>query len=96
MNPVMTKDVPKFEHQNYISINVYILQKKKERFTVAPTHITGQKRDRHVNLFLIQNYYPDEEEPELPVENDDGVPLCLPLCLDQRSVAPCERAAIKP
>ena len=69
--PVMPKDVPKFEHQNDISINVHILQKKKERFTVAPIHITGQKRDRHVNLLLLQNDCPDEEEPDVPVENDD-------------------------
>ena len=34
--PVIPKDVPKFEHQNDISINVYILQKKKECFIVAP------------------------------------------------------------
>ena len=69
--PVMPKDVPKFEHQNDISINVYILQNKEERFIVAPIHITGQKRNRHVNLLLIQNEYPDEEEPDVPVENDD-------------------------
>ena len=68
------KDVPKFEHQNDISINVYILQ-KKERFIVAPIHITGQKRDRRVNLLLIQNYYADEEEPDEPVENDEEEPV---------------------
>ena len=69
--PLMPKDVPKFEHQNNISINVYILQKNKERFIVAPIYITGDKRDRHVNLLLIQNYYVDEEESDKPVENDD-------------------------
>ena len=41
--PVMPKDVPKFEHQNDISLNVYILQKQKERFIVASIHVTGQK-----------------------------------------------------
>ena len=71
----MPKDVPKFEHQNDISINVYILQKKRERFIVTPIHITGDKRDRHVNLLLIQNNYADEEEPDKPVEkgNDELV-----------------------
>ena len=70
----MPKDVQKFERHNDISVNVYILPKKKERFIVAPIHFTGQKRDRHVNLLLIQNYYPDEEEPDVPVENDDDEP----------------------
>ena len=73
----MPKDVPKFEHQNDISVNVYILQKKKERFIVAPIHITGQKRDRHVNQLFIQNYYADEEKPDNPVENDDEGPVRL-------------------
>ena len=69
--PVMPNDVPKFKHQNDVSINVYILQKKKECFIVAPIRITGDKGDRHVHLLLIQNYYADEEEPDKPVENDD-------------------------
>ena len=73
--PVMPKDVPKFEHQNDVSINVYILQKNKECFIVALIHITGDKRDRHVNVLLIQNYYADEEEPDKPVENDDDEPV---------------------
>ena len=65
----MPKDVAKFEHQNDISIDVYILQKNKERFIVAPTHMTGDKQNRHANLLLIQNYYANEEEPDKPVEN---------------------------
>ena len=72
----MPRDVSKFEHQNDIYVNVYILQKKKERFIVAPIHIMAQKRDRHVNLLLIQNYYADGEEPDKPVENDDE-PVCF-------------------
>ena len=72
----MPKYVPKFEHQNDISINVYILQKKKESFIVAPIHITGQKQDKHVNLLLIQNYYAAKEEPDKPVENDDKRVRC--------------------
>ena len=68
---VMPENVPKFEHQSDICVNVCILQKNKVRFIVAPIHITGDKRDRHVNLLLIQNYYADEEEPDKPVGNDD-------------------------
>ena len=69
--PVMPKDLRKFKHHNDVSINIYILQKKKECFIVTPIHITGDKRDRHVNLLLIQNYYANEEEPHKPVENYD-------------------------
>ena len=76
--PVLPKDVSKFKNQNDISVNVHILQKKKERFIVAPTHITGLKRDRHVNLLLIQNYYVDEEEPHVPVKNDGDEPSASP------------------
>ena len=61
----------KFEYENDIFVNGYILQTRNERFIVALIYITGDKRDRHVNLLLLQNYYTDEEELDLPVENDD-------------------------
>ena len=56
----MPKDVPKFENRNDIFVNFYILQKEKERFIVAPIHITEDKRDRHVNLLSLSNWYADE------------------------------------
>ncbi|CAH1111573.1 unnamed protein product [Psylliodes chrysocephalus] len=57
--PMTIKQIPNFEHQNEISINVYILQKEKKVFTTLPTYLTKNKQDRHVNLLLIQDRYDD-------------------------------------
>lgn len=56
--PIAIKDIPKFEKQNNISINVYTLEKVKKDFKteyeiVGPLHYTKNKLDRHINLLLI-------------------------------------------
>lgn len=50
--PIRREDIAKFEQLNNISINVYILDKKLK---CVPNRLTKNKKDRHVNLLLIQN-----------------------------------------
>lgn len=49
--PVSLADVPKFEKQNNISINVFGLEKDE----VYPLSITKSRHDKHVNLLLISD-----------------------------------------
>ena len=58
--PVSLKDVAKFERQNDVSVNVYILKRYDERYEVSPVYLTSFKQEDHVNLLLIQDYYIDE------------------------------------
>ncbi|CAH0549897.1 unnamed protein product [Brassicogethes aeneus] len=58
--PMTMKQIPSFEKQNDVSINVYILQKKKAKFITLPSYLTKNKKERHVNLLLIQDSYDDE------------------------------------
>ncbi|XP_074042573.1 uncharacterized protein [Leptinotarsa decemlineata] len=59
--PITLKQIPNFEKQNNVSINVYILQKKCKTFIILPTYLTMAKKDRHVNLLLIQDNYDESE-----------------------------------
>jgi hypothetical protein len=63
--PVTPKQVPKFEKQNDISVNVYILEKRNGKFKTAPIYVTPRKKKKHVNLLMLQNYYVDGTETEL-------------------------------
>lgn len=69
--PVKLKDVKKFEKLNNISVNVYMLRKYGPKYEVSPCHISSDKKEKHVNLLIIQDSYIDERE-----ENncaDDGI-----------------------
>lgn len=66
--PVQLHAIPRFEKQNDISINVYVLQKRGKNFHTAPAHLTGDKRDRHVNLLLVEESYEDNENNEYTSE----------------------------
>ncbi|XP_031358182.1 uncharacterized protein LOC116181880 [Photinus pyralis] len=56
--PMTMRQIPNFEKQNNISINVYILKKeKKDQSNTLPTYLTKEKRDKHVNLLLVQDCY---------------------------------------
>ncbi|XP_043467547.1 uncharacterized protein LOC122501849 [Leptopilina heterotoma] len=66
--PVALKDISKFEAHNNISVNVYGLVKKDEKFTVAPLHLSTQKQVMHVNLLRIEDHYIDEN---LDVEEEE-------------------------
>ncbi|XP_043479037.1 uncharacterized protein LOC122509227 [Leptopilina heterotoma] len=66
--PVALKDISKFEAHNNISVNVYGLVKKDEKFSVAPLHLSTQKKVMHVNLLRIEDHYIDEN---LDVEEEE-------------------------
>ncbi|XP_050517934.1 uncharacterized protein LOC126892440 [Diabrotica virgifera virgifera] len=53
--PMTMRQIPNFEKQNDISINVYILKTEKKMIQVLPSFLTENKRTTHVNLLLIQN-----------------------------------------
>ncbi|XP_074042580.1 uncharacterized protein [Leptinotarsa decemlineata] len=74
--PMDLHQISKFEKLNNISINVYTLElnqaKEKSFFVVVPARLTTTKRDRHVNLLLIQDkYFPKLNDYEAPPINDD-------------------------
>ena len=56
--------ISKFEAQNDVSVNVYILKKRKGDFETAPLHVTPKEKNQHVNLLLVQDHYVDEGEEE--------------------------------
>ncbi|XP_018358170.1 PREDICTED: uncharacterized protein LOC108757963 [Trachymyrmex cornetzi] len=49
--PVTLKDVLKFERLNAVSINVYGIEDKQ----ILPLRLTGDKRDKHVNMLYLQD-----------------------------------------
>ncbi|XP_051176668.1 uncharacterized protein LOC127291526 [Leptopilina boulardi] len=62
--PVALNNISKFEMLNNISVNVYGLIKRSNKFTVSPLHLTSQKRLNHVNLLRIEDHYIDENKVE--------------------------------
>ena len=73
--PVTLMNVPKFEKQNDVSINVYGLVRRKFKYNVVPLHVTSEKKEQHINLLYIQDDYIDEslndDVFELDGENTD-------------------------
>ena len=65
----------KFERQNDVLVNVYILKKFNGRYEVSPLHLTSFKQTNHIRLLLIQDYYVDEYDEGY---NDDGDLSTLP------------------
>ena len=63
--PVTLKQISKFEKQNHVSINVYILNMCNSKFRVNPCYVTSLKKNMLVNLFLVQDYYIDENDEEI-------------------------------
>ena len=58
--PVSLQQISKFQSQNDISINVYGIEKiyldgKQKYQVVGPLHYAERKRDRHINLLLIDD-----------------------------------------
>ena len=68
--PVKLNQIQKFEVLNDISVNIYILQKDGEKYEVSPCHVTAEKREKHVNLLLIQDRYFDEKDRHTHTEID--------------------------
>ena len=45
-------------------------KKQREAFDVLPRHLTAGKREKHVNLLLIENNYVDEDEDGSTLDDD--------------------------
>ena len=60
--PIALRQIPQFEAENSISINVYRLQKDRRNFQLCISYLTKTKQDKHVNLLLLQDSYPDNDE----------------------------------
>ena len=69
---VTPNQISKFEAQHDLSVNVYILKKRKRDFKTAPLHVTSEKKNQHVNLLLVQDHYVDEEEEQEEEEEEEG------------------------
>ncbi|XP_031789068.1 uncharacterized protein LOC116418029 [Nasonia vitripennis] len=69
--PVKLKSIPKFEKLNNISVNVYMLRKYGHKFEVIPCHITTEKKEKHANLLIIQDFYIDEHEENNRADEGD-------------------------
>jgi len=52
---VILKDVTKFERLNNVLINVYSIEEQKKALKVLPIRLTGDKRDKHVNLLYMED-----------------------------------------
>ena len=66
--PVKIMDVPTFEKQNDISVNVFVVKRfGKKAYTIETLHLTIDEKNKYVNLLLIQDSYPyqfsDDPEP---------------------------------
>lgn len=56
--PMTIGQIPRFEKQNNVSINVYRLDKvSRKKFTVIPYYLCKNKTEKHVNLLLLQDVY---------------------------------------
>ncbi|XP_051168414.1 uncharacterized protein LOC127286143 [Leptopilina boulardi] len=72
--PVSLNDIFKFEALNNISVNLYGLVKRDEKFTVSPLHLSSQKKINHVNLLRIEDHYIDENLSE-DDDDENEIPL---------------------
>ena len=70
---VKLKDISKFEKLNNISMKAYMLRKFGGKYEVSPCHVTEDKKEKHVNLLIVQDFYIDEHE-----ENNCGDEVNLP------------------
>ncbi|XP_045477928.1 uncharacterized protein LOC123683076 [Harmonia axyridis] len=62
--PMTMKQIPNFEKQNQISINVYVLKKEQDVFNTFPSYLTNNMMKKHVNLLLlVQDRYTDDGTP---------------------------------
>ena len=61
--PMTLKQVKKFEKQNEVSVNIFILKKLGCKYHVGTAHLTDTCKSKHVNLLLIQDHYVDENNP---------------------------------
>ncbi|XP_031341014.1 uncharacterized protein LOC116169127 [Photinus pyralis] len=57
--PMTLEQIPKFEKQNpNLSLNIYgLIRKSVSNYITAPLYLTSDKKERHVNLLMIQDDY---------------------------------------
>ncbi|KAL7298566.1 hypothetical protein TKK_0008339 [Trichogramma kaykai] len=68
--PMSIKNIKKFEKMNpTISVNVYMLKKKRDIFNIYPVCLTNEEKQYHTNLLLIESEYKDECDDD--DNNDD-------------------------
>ncbi|KAL7304813.1 hypothetical protein TKK_0003036 [Trichogramma kaykai] len=59
--PMSIKDIKKFEKLNpTISVNVYMLKKRRGIFYIYPARLTNEEKVYHTNLLLLEKDYKDE------------------------------------
>lgn len=75
--PMRVEQIPQFETQNNISINVYALEKFKNVLNVVSAYLTKKKQEKHVNLLLIQDKYVNENGEESDDNNDKEAKPCF-------------------
>lgn len=67
--PMTLKQIPRFETQNKISVNVYILEFKNGKFNVVPSFLTKTKQSTHVNLLMIHDFYDSIDDANEDINN---------------------------
>ena len=53
--PVPPQQISRFEKQNDVSINLFMLSHTGKSYEATPCHLTAAKKEKHVNLLLIQD-----------------------------------------
>ena len=81
--PVKMVDIPKFEKQNNISVNVFGFEKNE----VFPVHIAKNRYERHVNLLLLSDnkkshycWIKDLNKTQMVI----GITIVPTVCMDLR------------
>lgn len=69
--PVEPSQVPKFEKENDLSINVHVLKLEKQEYKVLPLHVHSQKKENHIHLLLIESAYENEDDDLMPEDLDN-------------------------
>lgn len=72
--PVKLKDVAKFEKLNNMSVHVCMLRTYSAKYKVSCCNIPSNKKEKHVNLLIIQNLYIDEHKENNHNDGDEILP----------------------
>ena len=63
--PFTFKQIPNFENQNKLSINVYSLEKDGKKFKTVPSYLSHNVKIKHINLLIIQDNYSKNVIPKM-------------------------------
>ena len=64
--PVPPQQISRFEKQNDVSINLFMLSHTGKSYEATPCYLTAAKKNKHVNLLLIQDNYSEKPEKQVP------------------------------